>query len=109
VSPASEDTEKKEFSMSGAQTEGLRELAKQMGDAGYCNYEACLEYLEKASRLGALAALEQAAQLAEDSNVPEGFRGTSIYTEFERGGDEYLTQIAGAIRALATEYRKREG
>lgn len=51
-------------------------------------------------RAGWEAGRNAAAQLVEDANVPEGFRGTQLYGEFERGGDNYLTQAAKAIRAL---------
>jgi len=36
----------------------LTELAKKMGDAGYCNYEACHEYLTEAYQMGYRDALE---------------------------------------------------
>lgn len=37
--------------------EQIKELAKQMGDAGYCNYDACEDFLRQAADL-ALAAAE---------------------------------------------------
>ena len=49
------------------------------------------------------AGMLEAAQMAEDANVPAGFRNTGIYDEFERGGDEYLTKIAAAIRQRSKE------
>lgn len=39
----------------------LENLAKEMGDAGYCNYAACLEFLERARALGH----KEAAKLAD--------------------------------------------
>lgn len=62
--------------------------------------------LQAAHESGIREGMQRAAQMAEDANIPQGFRGTSLYTEFERGGDEYLTQLAAAIRQASESAEK---
>jgi hypothetical protein len=50
------------------QTE-VERLAKEMGDAGYCNQEACREYLQKAYAAGERAMRERAVQACHDERL----------------------------------------
>ena len=47
----------------------IDQLAKEMGDAGYCNYTACREYLVRAYRAGAEAQRELLDAAVESARV----------------------------------------
>lgn len=46
-------------------------------------------------------------EMVENATIPEAFKKTSIYTDFERGGDNYLKMMADSIRALAVAGDKK--
>jgi hypothetical protein len=82
--------------------EEIRHLCIQQ--AGYLNAALTAEIIAKHAAEVARASWEQgrdaAAKVAEDALIPEAFKKTGIYTDFEAGGDDCLKSIAAAIRAL---------
>jgi len=73
----------------------LKQLAKEMGNAGYCNYAACQEFLQRAFDLG-----------AESSKAKEG-----PVIECGSGKYKYLLNLdePGNLKQLVIEFLKWDG
>ena len=69
----------------------LKDLAKKMGDAGYCNYAACEEYLQQAHDAGRREGIEAAAKLCEYERKRWGLLAVR----------EILDKMADGIRSLS--------
>jgi hypothetical protein len=89
--------------MSEERAEIIAELAKKMGDAGYCNYAACTEYLELSYAAGKRAGgreLEEA--LRETMKLARELESTTVVP-----ADRYESILHKSERLLAL--RAKEG
>ena len=82
-------------------SEALKELAKQMGNAGYCNYAACEQFLSEAYKLGVKeAALSRSAGPADEPGFDEATETRwqkAIYEVCKEAvGPEHYSEIDGA-------------
>lgn len=86
--------------MTDLRQELLTRLAKEMGDAGYCNYDACQEFLARAFQAGAESTSQELRRAVQEllDWVPTCSVGSSGYLRIERV-KEILARMAPSSKA----------
>ncbi len=80
-------------------SEEIKKLAVKMAKAGYCNVQACEEYLEAAESLGYERAKEEAAALLDAQYAAYKAR------EEAQADNSYYISVHSALLATAVELR----